>query len=964
MASTVCFGKQIFCLPFVVKPTYTATLPVISRSKAQLQFSPKEKPSIIRVFSSTIGIGNLRLGQRLLCFWCHYYALKDPNNKVSPTLMAGERRYQAESDFYRPNYRNSQLAPKEFTSPGQQPTAAPAIQSELSSEQNPPPSRVKVDLKRARTKYANAADESVTSPSSSKHKPRLELSSSVISRLPTPTTNNLNLAMDQPKVSKPSGIHDYSDDLDSLTSTSPHPETSHYSKFKPSPSRSSSYSPPPSKPKVPKGILGAVAKSKERFPPVLGKRSTEKGPSCSPSLTSSMMYAPWNDHQSGMGDPAILSTPEHGIELSDSEVDHPVKRARRNSLSPESIKLCDNYGCNAMHSHLDCPLGMKCWGCRANTHYTSACPMTCVKCGFAGHARKFCEDFEFDPRAGIPRPRRPTVKPASADKDLPSLPCEKAYQCDNYPCRGLHSHFDCPLPTICWGCRATDHFWSGCHARCDKCGAQRHTSKYCNEFESWMNGKSRPKRSPDEIRRIITMKRQRGIEMQQVEESTQRPHSLNGSTYPTPRSVASSTPLQPSVGRPVSSSPREHGRLTPNGSHPEEHASSLGAHHEQTTPSQAIPTQPRISWNNFPVLEHGPNGEKIYCTYWLRTGNCSFKNSSVGCLLKHKVPAQKQLQDGIGINFSSPWLQDDPVVREYHKKGRCTLRPSNRVSGEHGQHELHHQPSLTESHTWLREPLGNQEPVKKTTTTMSPFVREPPTQPAKHFQPAKQSIRNVDVSEPFSEPKKSSLSKSKAPITAKEPRVRTPESRHRHTPQTESGSISPYRTTTQIDNQPKSKPAETAEPLRGYNYGSRSAHPAGTENASEPAYITTPQTTNLTKAAATIAPRATAETLARMEDANRKHDAAKNENFLKEETLFPKVPSSNPKQTAPQSSASPPSAPLAAITTEDSRAAKLKAFEEEEFFRQRRHEAEMARKKEELRLVYEHEKMMAELRRG
>ena len=224
------------------------------------------------MFSSTIGIGNLRLGQRLLCFWCHYYALKDPNNKVSPTLMAGERRYQAESDFYRPNYRNSQLAPKEFTSPGQQPTAAPAIQSELSSEQNPPPSRVKVDLKRARTKYANAADESVTSPSSSKHKLRLEFTSSVISRLPTPTTNNLNLAMDQPKVSKPSGIHDYSDDLDSLTSTSPHPETSHYSKFKPSPSRSSSYSPPPSKPKVPKGILGAVAKSKERFPPVLGKR--------------------------------------------------------------------------------------------------------------------------------------------------------------------------------------------------------------------------------------------------------------------------------------------------------------------------------------------------------------------------------------------------------------------------------------------------------------------------------------------------------------------------------------------------------------------------------------------------------------------------------------------------------------------------------------------------------------------
>lgn len=894
--------------------------------------------------------------------------------------MPGERRYHVESDFYRPNYRNLQLAREEFTFSGQQPTAATAVQPELSSEQNPPSSRVKVDLKRAmrksiRLKYANAADETATSPSSSKCKPRLDMCSPVISRLPTRTTNNVNLAMDQPKVSKPSGIHDYSDDLDSMTPASPQPETSSHSRFEPSPSRSSSYSPPPSKPKAPKGTLGAVAKPKEPFPPVLGKRSTKQRPSCSPSLTPSMMYAPWNDHQSGMGDPAILSTPEYEVELSDSEVDHPVKRARRNSLLPESIKLCDNFGCNAMHSHLDCPLGVKCWGCRANTHYTSACPMTCVKCGFAGHAQKFCEDFEIDTRAGIPRPRRPTVKPASADTKLPALPSEKTYQCDNYPCRELHSHYDCPLPTICWGCRATDHFWSGCHARCDKCGAQRHISKYCNEFELWMNGKSRPKRSPDEIRRTVAMKRQRQIEIQQVEESNQQPHSLNDSTYPTPRSVASSKPLQPPMKRPASSSPHEHGQLTPNGSHPEEYATSLGAHHEQTTRSQAIPTQPRITRNHFPMLEHGPNGEKIYCTYWLRTGSCRFKDTSLGCSLRHKVPAEKGLQDGIGIDFHSPWLQDDPVVRDYHKKDRDTLRPSNRISGEHGQHELNHQPSLTGSHTRVREPPGNQEPVKKSTTTMSPFVREPPTQPAKHVQPAKQSIRNFiksldppsDISEPFSEPKKSSLSKCKVPITAKEPRIRTPESRHRHTTQTESGSISPHRTTTQIENHPKTKPAETAEPLRGYSYGLRPAYNAGTESASEPAYIATPQTTNPTKAIAPIAPRATAETLARMEDAERRKDGAKKEDSPKE-TLPPKVSLGNPKHTAPKSSAapapaSPSPAPVAATTTEDSRAAKLKAFEEEEFFRQRRHEAEMARKKEELRLVYEHEKRMAELRR-
>lgn len=891
--------------------------------------------------------------------------------------MAGER--DAESDFYRANYRNLRPARKEFTFPSQQPTAALATQPELSSEQNSPPSRVKPDRQRAmtksmRSKYSNGTDGSVTSPSSSKRKPRLTVRSPLISRHPNPTTNTVNLAMDQANVSKPSGTNYNSDGVDSLTHASPH-ETSTYSSFKPSPSRDSSYSPPPFKPRALKRTLSVVAKAKRPISPVLGKRTTTKRPSHSPSLTPSMLYAPWNDHQSGMGGPPIPSTSEYEVELGDSDVEHPVKRARRDSLLPASIKLCDNYGCNAMHSHLDCPLGIKCWGCRANTHYTSACPMTCVKCGFAGHAQKFCEDFEIDTRAGIPRPRRPTVQPASADTKLPAMPFEKTYQCDNYPCRELHSHYDCPLPTTCWGCRATDHFWSGCHARCDKCGAERHVSKYCNEFEFWMNGKSRPKRSPDENRRIVSMKRQRQIEIQQVEESNQQPHGLNDSTYPTPRSVASSTPLQPPIKRPASSSPHEHGQFTHNGSRPEKHTTSLGAHHEQMTRSQAIPTQPRITKNHFPMLEHGPNGEKIYCTYWLRTGSCRFTHSPTGCSLRHKVPAEKELQNGIGIDFSSPWLQDDPVVREYHKKDSHTLRPSDRKSGEHGQHELNYQPLLTGSQTWVREPSGRQEPVKKQPTTMAPFLREPPTQPAKHLEPAKQSIHNFfksleppsDVSEFFSRPKKSSLSKCKAPITAEEPRIRTSESRHQHSTQPESGSISSNRTTTPIENQPKSKPAENAEPLRGYSDGSRPAHYAGTESASEPAYITTPQTTDLTKAAVPIAPRAITENLARMKDADRKQDAGKKEYSLKD---FPKPSSSNPKNTTPKSSPPPPPAPpipvpvaATATTAEDTRAAKLVAFEEEEFFRQRRHEAEMARKKEELRLVYEHEKMMAELRR-
>ena len=47
----------------------------------------------------------------------------------------------------------------------------------------------------------------------------------------------------------------------------------------------------------------------------------------------------------------------------------------------------------------------------------------------------------------------------------------------------------------------------------------------------------------------------------------------------------------------------------------------------------------------------------------------------------------------------------------------------------------------------------------------------------------------------------------------------------------------------------------------------------------------------------------------------------------------------------------------------ESISAKMKAFEEEEYFKQKRHEAEMARKVEEQRLEYEHELRMVELRK-
>ena len=181
------------------------------------------------------------------------------------------------------------------TSPDQQLTAATAIQSELPFEQNEPPSKAKMNLKRARTrskrsKYASEADETDISPSRSRCKSRLDMSSSPISRQPSPAIDNVNPAMGQASKTLESNYH--AEDLDSLTPASTQVKTSTYSSFRPSQSHSSSYSPPPSKPKARKVPLVAVGKSKETFPSVLGKRSSVEERDYSPVLSSTMMYAP------------------------------------------------------------------------------------------------------------------------------------------------------------------------------------------------------------------------------------------------------------------------------------------------------------------------------------------------------------------------------------------------------------------------------------------------------------------------------------------------------------------------------------------------------------------------------------------------------------------------------------------------------------------------------------------------
>ena len=663
-------------------------------------------------------------------------------------------------------------------------------------------------------------------------------------------------------------------------------------------SRSSSYSPPsPSVPEAPKALRCDTTKSEATSKYAARKLSTDLSIShCSSS--HSPIVAPWNNHQTEM------------TVLGDDD-DCPAKRARTapstDSPLPEFIDRCDNYGCDSFHSHFDCPLEKKCWGCRSKNHFTSDCPMTCTNCYSEGHISKHCEDFEMDPYTGIARPRRHFKPGSSANTILPALSPGKIYQCDNYACRDLHSHWDCPLPAICWGCRSSEHFWSGCHERCGKCGAQRHISKYCDEFEMWRNGMSRPIRLPDNIA-TNTMKRKRKNEMQ--ENGTQHSQRFERAVYPTPTPTSQhATPLQQPPAKHCTPTPRhEQGEFTVAGSSSKVHTESLTDSLYQTsrTPPACMP----ITRETFPSRTHDENGNKIYCTFWLRTGHCAFEATPRGCTLKHKIPPDEAIQREIGINISAPWLRNDPVVQEleHERQSRRSSRPFDNPFERTGEREPRREPAYTHrermagpsltgmrpssresrpypdpsiqvafrSNKWLREPDQNPEPARPHTNTSNSSLQEPSNQQ----QPPRQSVREF--------------------FQSLGPPPELPES-HQES-----------RTSTLTKYKPAAIMAES-RPQKTY---------------------ASPHTPILQKSA------------------SRQSTVFKEEGSTQESMIYkPDIPKPEPATSKSKS------------TVDESMSAKMKAFEEEEYFKQKRHEAEMARKVDEQRLEYEHELRMVELRK-
>lgn len=55
----------------------------------------------------------------------------------------------------------------------------------------------------------------------------------------------------------------------------------------------------------------------------------------------------------------------------------------------------------------------------------------------------------------------------------------------------------------------------------------------------------------------------------------------------------------------------------------------------------------------------GTLGKKVYCTYWIRTGNCNYMQE--GCKYKHEIPPDDETRLAIGVRTYPTWPREDPT---------------------------------------------------------------------------------------------------------------------------------------------------------------------------------------------------------------------------------------------------------------------------------------------------------------
>lgn len=385
--------------------------------------------------------------------------------------------------------------------------------------------------------------------------------------------------------------------------------------------------------------LKTAGKASSNKATTLDSSSHQSTSNATSSLSSASSEASWKWYQTPLSDSV------HGVDPRHQEHQHNVHnlsqpRSEASTEANGSIEVldCDNYGCHSYHDHHDCPLPKRCWGCRSPHHFWCECPMTCKDCGSARHTPQYCKEFVKLESYKIAQPRK--VRASETNGTSADVPAKKRYMCDNYSCNEYHSHWDCPLPAICWGCRSRTHFWSQCEERCRKCGLNRHAAIYCKEFEYWKENLSRPNR-------IITrnLKREReldigcceGPELHMSMSKKPRTHSTTAPSRNAPWKQDRHDPTR--VAREMSEIKSQNKQLADARRGPE---TSLAT---QVLHEKSPPKGPYLDSCNSPFMQDTRPRGQGYCKFWLRNGICNFEHTPLGCKFKHEVPNQQLLGD-------------------------------------------------------------------------------------------------------------------------------------------------------------------------------------------------------------------------------------------------------------------------------------------------------------------------------
>lgn len=130
-----------------------------------------------------------------------------------------------------------------------------------------------------------------------------------------------------------------------------------------------------------------------------------------------------------------------------------------------------------------------------------------------------------------------------------------------------------------------------------------------------------------------------------------------------------------------------------------------------------------------PTATPGTLGKKVYCTYFLNTGNCNYMQE--GCKYKHEFPNDEGTRTAIGLRKLPTWMRDDPAV---------PIKPIPSLSGQtvptafqqNWRSRAQSQPPQADLGGAPKAPVSTFSPVRGRTSTITPnaaTTHGPPMQP-------------------------------------------------------------------------------------------------------------------------------------------------------------------------------------------------------------------------------------------